>query len=375
MSEFSCAVCRHHSLSILSDYARLPRVTSDCKPWPAGGQLAVCPQCGAIQKLRTEHWFEEIGRIYAQYQVYELSNGAEQVVFDEKGQPVARSEVLARHLQSLGQLEDTGHLIDVGCGNGSALRSFSNMLPGWRFSGSELSAQHEESMRNIRGFVALNVCPVDQIVGSYDVVTMIHSLEHFPDPKQALIDVRELLTDTGVLLVEVPDVETSPFDVLVADHLNHFTRDSLRYLAEEAGFEILSLTNTVLPKENTLVARKANPVTGRLPQPEKGINLASTRLEWLNGLLETARNASLNRPFGLFGSSISGMWLLGALDGQVDFLIDEDVTRVGQKIDGKPIFSPAEAPAGATVFVPLAPQIAPRVIKRLEHLPLTFVSL
>ena len=40
MTEFRCIVCDRPLLRTLPAYERLPRVTSDCKPWPAGGQLA-----------------------------------------------------------------------------------------------------------------------------------------------------------------------------------------------------------------------------------------------------------------------------------------------------------------------------------------------
>ncbi len=40
MTEFTCIVCDRSLLRTLPAYEHLPRVTSACKPWPAGGQLA-----------------------------------------------------------------------------------------------------------------------------------------------------------------------------------------------------------------------------------------------------------------------------------------------------------------------------------------------
>jgi hypothetical protein len=63
--------------------------------------------------------------------------------------------------------------------------------------------------------------------------------------------------------------------------------------------------------------------------------------------------------FGIFDSSISGIWLYGALRDRVRFFMDEDISRVGRRIDDKPIPAASEVPTGSTVFVPLDKRVAP----------------
>ena len=375
MAEFRCDVCGEPALGLLDGYAVLPRVTSDCKPWPAGGKLAVCAACGAIQKLATPAWFDEIGRIYGDYEIYDLSDGAEQVIFTADGVPVPRSRVLADELaRHLDPRCAGGRLLDIGCGNAAALRRFSRVLPGGSFAGSELSDRNLDAMRDIPGFAGLHTCPTAEIPGRFEAVTLIHSLEHMPDPLATLWEARGLMAPGAVLLVEVPDAETSPFDLLVADHLNHFTRAGLGHVAARAGIAAERLVNTVLPKENTLLGRIAEPVNPPRPDPRAGRDLAERTLAWLQALLAgAARTAAENRPFGIFGTSISGTWLWGALKGGVDFFVDEDATRIGRTLHGKPILAPDRVSAGATVYIPLAPRIAPRVADRLSALPVRFV--
>ena len=91
---FLCGVCGADDLLDLRAFSRLPRVTSDCKPWPAGGRLSVCRRCGTIQKKADAKWLEDIRSIYGAYSIYELSSGEEQVIFSEAGVPRARSKVL-----------------------------------------------------------------------------------------------------------------------------------------------------------------------------------------------------------------------------------------------------------------------------------------
>jgi SAM-dependent methyltransferase len=371
---FLCQVCGEDRLEVVRSFSALPRVTSDCKPWPAGGTLAICGECGAAQKLPDAAWREEIGRIYRDYEIYQLSSGVEQVIFDETGAAAPRSRKLVDFLATTISLPPRGKLIDIGCGNGSALRSFSGIRPGWSLYGSELSAAALPRLRELRQFVELFTCDLAEIGERFDIVTMIHSLEHMPRPARALEQALRLLAPGGVLFVEVPDVETSPFDLVVADHLMHFSRATLRHLGEKGGCDILVARNDVLPKEITFMARSGAP---RIPTTAgaHGSGVARRHAAWLEAIVAAARASARGASrFGIFGTSISAMWLYGALKDDVALFVDEDDTRIGRSIEGRPILAPADTPRGATIFVPLVPSIAARVIARLAPLDIDFVA-
>jgi SAM-dependent methyltransferase len=372
---FLCQICGGHGLEPQSEFASLPRVTSDCKPWPAGGSLALCRDCGAIQKIPDEKWQDEIRRIYGAYAIYQLSEGAEQVVFTAAdGVASPRSRVLVDFIARTIDLPATGRLIDIGCGNGAALASFSKLLPRWELYGNELSDRALAELRKIPNFVALySTADLGQVPGRYDLVSMIHSLEHMPAPLSTLKAAARLLKDRGTLFIEVPDVESSPFDLLVADHLCHFSADTLRHLASRAGLSATTLSTAVLGKEITFLGRHGDAAVPR-PDPATGFRVAQATLAWLHAVLDRGRGLATEGPFGIFGTSISGMWLYGALGGRVDFFVDEDATRIGRRYDGKPILSPREAPAGATVYVPLTPAVSNRVVARLAGLAARFVA-
>ena len=92
-----CHVCLKGRLRELSGYPLLTRVTSDCKPWPAGGRLGVCARCGSVQKYVDEQWQSEIAKIYSDYTIYFQAGGAEQAVFlGDAAAPVTRSEWLVQ---------------------------------------------------------------------------------------------------------------------------------------------------------------------------------------------------------------------------------------------------------------------------------------
>jgi SAM-dependent methyltransferase len=355
-------------------YAKLPRVTSDCKPWPAGGKMAVCHACGASQKIPDAKWYDDIDRIYSTYQIYRLSDGSEQIIFKGDGNAVPRSRLLADFIQRTVALPSKGKLIDIGCGNGGALRTFSETLPDWQLYGTELTDDLLEDLKRLPNFVRLFTGKQPEIKEHFDLVTMIHSLEHMPAPGKTLAQAGDLLTDDGKVLVEIPDVETSPFDLIVADHLMHFTRATLRLLAERTGFTVRVLRNDMLPKEVTLVAERKTVSPAKL-DAAAGVALVKRNVRWLHEVIDRATTAASSRgPFGLFGTSISSTWIYGVLREKIAFFIDEDESRIGKTIDGRPIVAPVDMPKNGIVFVPLIPAVAENVISRLSQWRAQFVA-
>ena len=94
-----CAACGADSLHEFPGFRKLPRVTSDSKPFREGGRLFVCNRCGLAQKIADAAWLAEIGEIYRDYEMYHQSAANDQAVFDPvSGRPRGRCEVLAQHL-------------------------------------------------------------------------------------------------------------------------------------------------------------------------------------------------------------------------------------------------------------------------------------
>ena len=92
----TCIICKKNLIEYKL-FNEIPRVTSDCKPFERGGQIFICQNCGLVQKKKSLKWLNEIESIYNNYQIYDLANGNEQVIFTSNG-PVRRSEKLVEYL-------------------------------------------------------------------------------------------------------------------------------------------------------------------------------------------------------------------------------------------------------------------------------------
>jgi 2-polyprenyl-3-methyl-5-hydroxy-6-metoxy-1,4-benzoquinol methylase len=81
-------------------------------------------------------------------------------------------------------------------------------------------------------------------LGSFDMVCLWDVIEHLPDPKAALLEVKKLLKPDGILLINYPDIGTlqaklagKRFWWILSVHLHHFTRKSIFEICRRTGFD------------------------------------------------------------------------------------------------------------------------------------------
>jgi hypothetical protein len=372
----SCLVCGDYTLIAVEGFNALPRITSDCRPFSAGGELFVCHCCGSVQKQPNKPWLDEIGQIYKNYAAYSLAGGEEQLVLDaETGRPQKRSEVLMRQLLRTGIFPESCKAIDVGCGHGVTLKAMSATFPDWQLFGHELGEGHAATLHGIPRFHHLYTGELAEIGEKFGFASMIHSLEHFADPLSTLKILRSKMQIGGYLFVEVCNVEENPFDLVVADHLMHFSSVTLVNIARKAGFTLVRVSSDWVKKELSLLAVAADiPSIEADPDLDKGSaheihGQVSRKVFWLGALIDHAEICvRKGGTFGLFGTSIAATWLASVLGDSVNFFVDEDPNRIGETHMGRPVLSPQNTPAGAMVFMPVAPALAVYLKDRLDYL-------
>jgi SAM-dependent methyltransferase len=137
-----------------------------------------------------------------------------------------------------------GRLLDFGCGGGTYLQRMHRA--GWHVLGLDVSAAAVERVRGDLGLPALvGTLPHPALEpASFDVITMLHSLEHVHDPLPVLRGAHRLLTPSGRLLVAAPNLDSLPFRWFgpawyaldLPRHLIHFTPQTLTAMLQQAGF-------------------------------------------------------------------------------------------------------------------------------------------
>ncbi len=158
-----------------------------------------------------------------------------------RGRPCVERRVLEKHGKC--------RLLDFGCGGGSFLERMHRQ--GWNVTGIDASPAAVATVERRLGLPAfLGSLPNPQLVpGSFDVITMWHSLEHVHNPLRVLQAAKELLAPDGKLLVAVPNIDGLPFRWFGSSwfaldlprHLSHFKPDTLRAMLAKTGFETIKI--------------------------------------------------------------------------------------------------------------------------------------
>lgn len=225
---------------------------------------------------------------------------------------------------------------------------------------------------------AVNAIPRAAFVGRIDealgrlaadqrvVVSMIHSLEHVENPRQTLSDISATFPNAS-LLVQVPDARTNPFDIVVADHRMHFTRDSLdELLGSVFGPRSSCVIEGLVAKELTAIVA---PGLGAPSGPGGRIDVAH-RIGMLSRFLKDVRTVAGESPVSIFGSSIAASWVAGSLpSGSVAAFVDEDESRIGRRHLDIPIVSPAQLAPESMVVMPFDRRIGSNLRERLGLRP------
>jgi SAM-dependent methyltransferase len=255
--------------------------------------------------------------------------------------------------------------MDFGCGNGNFIRAFSEKFTSWSLLGVEQNNKYEDIISSIPNTkFSLNI--IDQIFDKFDLISLIHVLEHIPHPAKFLNKIKSNLKKDGLILIEIPNLENSPFDILIADHLSHFNKKSLQYCLNSVNLEIVFLSDSVIDKELTIIA-KASDNTNPRSDPEiffESKNLLEINLEFITKLLFSSKREVNN--IGIFGSSIAASWLAGQLGEKVQFFIDEDPQKIGNEHLGIPIISISAVPKGSTIILPFRQDVSSNIVHKFN---------
>lgn len=148
---------------------------------------------------------------------------------------------------------ETPLLLDVGCGTGWTTSFWKNN--GFAVHGLEPSVARSQMAREKYGLEVFNdylenYTPERQ----YDVILMRHSLEHFEDPSDVLAKINALLTDDGVVLLVVPNIDClgrylfgTDWEWVLPWHCNFFNPKSIKRILHSAGFAEMTLYQTPSP--------------------------------------------------------------------------------------------------------------------------------
>lgn len=166
------------------------------------------------------------------------------------------NKILA-YYQAISCVENSkgGILLDLACGDGTLTQIFTKYFD--RVVGVDASGKQLEKAKLLLPKIKFIESLIEDFETNerFDSIFMINVLEHVNDPVHVLKKVSGFLSDDGVLVVHVPNLEAvnrkialsmgtlksleelSPYDVEVAGHRRYYNLDSLLMDIENAGLK------------------------------------------------------------------------------------------------------------------------------------------
>lgn len=156
------------------------------------------------------------------------------------------------------------NVLDIGAATGEFLNIAKRM--GHEVYGVELSSDARSVAKKNYGIELVE--GIDQLSKNikFDLIHLNHVLEHVPDPKSMLVNLSSMISNDGLILLEVPqqfdnDLDRvrrlfSPsqrkrFNAYSLHHTYFFDCNTLRLICEQAGLNVISL-KTALPERTPL---------------------------------------------------------------------------------------------------------------------------
>jgi SAM-dependent methyltransferase len=193
-----------------------------------------------------------------------------------------RRQIIRTELERL-RLPPGARVLDAGCGSGRTLEELEEY---GEVYGIELDPEAARVARS-RGRGEVRVGRLEELpweADTFDLITCLDVIEHTPDDRATLRELRRVCKPAGWLLVTVPAYQAlwSLHDE-ANHHYRRYARRSLRQAAVEAGWQVRRMTsfNSLLlaPAAAVRVAQRRRPQSEYKPEIRLG-------RPWLNGLLE-----------------------------------------------------------------------------------------
>ncbi len=159
---------------------------------------------------------------------------------------IARSFTIKSKIRIVRKYHSSPRIFDFGCGTGHFLHACAKK--GWDCMGYEpddLAAAQAEKYKGVKIIRDLS----DHTKDKYNVITLWHVLEHVHQLKETLTTLRKMLSEKGILVVAVPNMNSwdanhykeywAGYDV--PRHLYHFEKSTILKLMTSLKFRKLEI--------------------------------------------------------------------------------------------------------------------------------------
>ena len=231
-----CCVCNSEKFIILSNKDRYGLYMP----------VVICQKCGLIQT--NPRMTQESYNSFYNLEYRKLYGGVKKPTKEFFKNQYLRGKKIYTYLQNNDTLSKSLSdlfIFEVGCGAGGILQYFQKK--GSRIQGIDIGEKYIEfGRKNFALDLMVGKLPNISLDTSPDVIIYSHVLEHILYLKKELTCIYNLLSDNGVIYIEIPGIKNLKKNYnndflrfLQNAHVYHFTLNTLKNLLETNGFKMI----------------------------------------------------------------------------------------------------------------------------------------
>jgi SAM-dependent methyltransferase len=219
------------------------------------------------------------------------------------------------------------------------------------------------SINQVESFYSGDILNIESL---FDAISLIHVLEHIENPIKFLNSIKNKLNENGILIVQVPDIVNNNNDILIYDHLSHFTKETVFLLLSQV-FKSVFFINTNINGELTIIASDFLDINDYYHKSPSINNF--NYIDKINFSL-----SNVNNPIYIFGTAPISTYFAGILDDKklLKGFLDEDELKNGKYHLNKIILHPKDI-RNIICFIPLHENISKKI--KLKYPNISFISI
>ena len=215
--------------------------------------LKLCKVCGTVQKNIDTNYLKNLSNLYKNYNIYQKFNTYDQAKFNKQGKVELRSFLIFKKIAKKLNLKKKLSILDYGSGNGNMLKPFLSKKFNFKLFACDIKNNLSKEIKNNKKFIQfLRIKKLKLIKEKFDLIILSHSLEHLIDPVNDLKLLSSKLSETGKIIVQIPDYRNNPYDLIVYDHTTHYDINSINFLSYICNLKIEKIYANVINDEFTI---------------------------------------------------------------------------------------------------------------------------
>jgi SAM-dependent methyltransferase len=268
----SCTLCGSVETSFLFEY-RGTDIYADKLGLNEHPRWFVCRGCGVFFSIQ----YKDIDEVYLKTDLYDMQ-------YDSAGIKARYDKLLSlsegcsdNHFRAMRVREfhkryikdfarESGEcfeILDIGAGTGVFLAKFlEKSYIGTALEINKIASEHIRRELKIKVYDKfLNELSFEK---KFDIITMNKVIEHIKDPASIIGQIKKIIHKNGILYIEVPDSfsfekEGDKSEAFGTGHHMVYNPDSLFYLMNKCGFEVLNLDRITEPSTKSTIFIFARP--------------------------------------------------------------------------------------------------------------------